>query len=127
VRREAATRPEPGDPLLLGVSPGIHGIPMPELLKSADHTLSNDVPALPVPQGWGLGFHLFNADIPAMRSAGSGDWAGIFNCYYWIDRAAGVGAALMTQVLPFFDAAIVQTLLDFEAAEYTQIGSPAAT
>jgi hypothetical protein len=42
-------------------------------------------------------------------------------------RAAGVGAAIMTQVLPFFDAAIVQTLLEYEAAVYAQIGSPAAT
>jgi methyl acetate hydrolase len=115
------------DTVELAFTDQIEGIPMPELMKSADHTLSNDVPALPVPQGWGLGFHVFNADIPAMRRAGSGDWAGIFNCYYWIDRAAGVGAAIMTQVLPFFGAAIVQTLLDFEAALYAQIGSPAAT
>jgi methyl acetate hydrolase len=110
----------------LAFSDQIEGIPMPEVMKSADHTLSNDVPALPVPQSWGLGFHLVSVDLPAMRSAGTGDWAGIFNCYYWIDRAAGVGAAIMTQVLPFFDDAIVQLLLDFEEAVYTQVGSAAA-
>jgi methyl acetate hydrolase len=104
----------------------IEGIPMPELMESADHTLSNDVPALDVPQGWGLGFHLVNVDLPGMRSAGTGDWAGIFNCYYWIDRASGVGAALMTQVLPFFDEAIVQVLLEFEQAVYAQVRSAAA-
>jgi CubicO group peptidase (beta-lactamase class C family) len=114
------------DTVELAFSDQIKGISMPELTKSADHTLSNDVPALPVPQGWGLGFHLFNVDLPGMRSAGSGDWAGIFNCFYWIDRTAGVGAAIMTQVLPFFDAAIVQTLLEFEAAVYAQVGSAAA-
>ena len=66
--------------------------------------LSNDVPSLPVPQGWGLGFHLIKVDLPGMRSAGTGAWSGIFNTYYWIDRTAGVGGVIMTQVLPFFDA-----------------------
>jgi methyl acetate hydrolase len=60
-----------------------------------------------------------------MRSAGTGDWAGIFNCYYWIDRAAGVGGAIMTQVLPFFDAPIVEALQAFEVAAYAQVGSAA--
>lgn len=110
----------------LAFSDQIEGIPMPEVMKSADPTLSNDVPALPVPQGWGLGFHLVHVDIPGMRRAGTGDWAGIFNCYYWIDRAAGVGGALMTQVLPFFDAAIIETLLAFEVAVYAQVGLAAA-
>jgi methyl acetate hydrolase len=114
------------DTVALAFSDQIEGIPMPEVMKSADHTLSNDVPALPVPQGWGLGFHLVNVDIPDMRSAGTGDWAGIFNCYYWIDRAAGVGGAIMTQVLPFFDAPIVEALQAFEVAAYAQVGSAAA-
>lgn len=103
----------------------IDGIAMPAGIKSADPALSNDVPALPLPQGWGLGFHLVKVDIPEMRAAGSGDWAGIFNCYYWIDRASGVGGALMTQVLPFFDVAIVGTLVAFEAAVYAQVRSAA--
>lgn len=114
------------DTVALAFSDQIDGIPMPEIMKSADHTLANDVPTLPVPQGWGLGFHLVSVDIPAMRNAGTGDWAGIFNCYYWIDRAAGVGGAIMTQVLPFFDAAIVEALLAFEVAVYAQVGSAAA-
>jgi methyl acetate hydrolase len=114
------------DTVAIAFSDQIEGIPMPEVMKSADHTLSNDVPALPVPQGWGLGFHLVNVDIPDMRSAGTGDWAGLFNCYYWIDRAAGVGGAIMTQVLPFFDAAIVEALMAFEVAAYAQVGSAAA-
>ena len=113
------------DTVALAFTDQIAGVPMPELMKSADHTISNDVPSLPVPQGWGLGFHMVNVDLPGMRSAGTGDWAGIFNCYYWIDRSAGVGAAIMTQVLPFFDDAIVQSLLEFEQAVYAQVGSAA--
>ena len=101
----------------------IEGIAQPEITRSCVPELSNDVPALPIPQGWGLGFHLVKVDVPGMRSAGTGDWAGIFNCYYWIDRAAGVGAVLMTQILPFFDARVVETLLGFEAAVYAQVGA----
>ncbi len=106
----------------------IEGIPLPELMRSCVPELSNDVPALPVPQGWGLGFHLVKVDVPGMRSAFTGDWAGIFNTYYWIDRGANVGAVFMTQVLPFYDAKVVEALLAFEVGVYSQVGAavPAA-
>jgi CubicO group peptidase (beta-lactamase class C family) len=100
-------------------------IKLPELLKSMMPEVSNDVPALPVPQSWGLGFHLTLADLPGMRSSGSGDWAGVFNSYYWIDRTRGVGGVLMTQLLPFFDMRVIETLLGFESAVYQQVGSVA--
>lgn len=103
-------------------------IKVPELLKSAMPDLSNDVPSLPVPQSWGLGFHLTLADLPGMRSNGTGDWAGVFNSYYWIDRSKGIGGVLMTQVLPFFDMPVIETLMGFETAVYQQVGAavPAA-
>jgi methyl acetate hydrolase len=104
----------------------LNGVPLPAVLKSADPVLTNSVPTMPIPQGWGLGFHLMGIDIATMRSAGTGDWAGLFNCYYWIDRKTGVGGAIMTQVLPFFDIAIVQALLAFEAAVYAQVRPGAA-
>ncbi|MBS0340012.1 MAG: beta-lactamase family protein [Proteobacteria bacterium] len=98
-------------------------IQLPALLKSTMPALSNDVPALPVPQGWGLGFHLTLAHLPGMRSAGTGDWAGVFNTFYWIDRAKGVGGVLMTQLLPFFDTQVIETLIGFETAAYEQVGA----
>jgi methyl acetate hydrolase len=103
-------------------------IKLPELMKSTVPELSNDVPGLPVPQGWGLGFHLTQVDLPGMRSAGTGDWAGVFNSYYWIDRTKGIGAVLMTQLLPFFDMPVIETLMGFEMAVYQQVGAvvPAA-
>jgi CubicO group peptidase (beta-lactamase class C family) len=103
-------------------------VKLPELIKSAMPELSNDVPSLPVPQGWGLGFHLTLADLPGMRSSGTADWAGVFNCYYWIDRTKGIGGVLMTQVLPFFDMPVIETLMGFEMAVYQQVGAavPAA-
>ena len=101
---------------------------LPELQKSTIPELSNDVPGLPFPQGFGLGFHLTLADLPGMRSHGSADWAGVFNCYYWVDRSKGIGAMLMTQLLPFFDMPVVETLMAFETAVYEQVGAavPAA-
>ncbi len=103
-------------------------IQLPALMKSTVPELSNDVPGLPVPQGWGLGFHLTLADLPGMRSNGTGDWAGVFNSYYWIDRAKGIGGVLMTQLLPFFDMPVVETLMGFELGVYQQVGAavPAA-
>lgn len=107
----------------LAFSDHLGDVALPELIKSADPVLTNDIPALPVAQGWGLGFRLLNADIPGGRSSGTGDWAGLFNTYYSIDRAAGLGTVLMTQVLPFFDLRIVQALLGIEACVYGQLAS----
>ena len=101
----------------------IGAIRLPEMMPSLEPELSNEVPGLPAPQGWGLGFHLTLADLPGMRSHGTGDWAGIFNSYYWIDRRQGIGGVLMTQVLPFFDMPVVETLIGFEMAVYQQLGA----
>jgi methyl acetate hydrolase len=103
----------------------LRGASLPEMMRSALPELSNDVPSLPFEQGWGLGFHLVLEDIPAMRRAGTGDWAGLANCYYWIDRATGVAGTILTQVLPFFDASIVETLAGFEQAVYASVGAAA--
>jgi CubicO group peptidase (beta-lactamase class C family) len=100
-------------------------IQLPALMKSAVPELSNDVPSMPVPQGWGLGFHLTLVDLPGMRSRGTADWAGVFNSYYWIDRNKGVGGVLMTQMLPFFDMGVIETLTGFEMAVYQQVDAAA--
>lgn len=109
----------------MALQPQIGGIALPALMKSALPELSNDVPSMPVPQSWGLGFHLTLADLPGMRSQGTADWAGIFNSYYWIDRSKGIGGVLMTQLLPFFDMPVVETLMGFEMAVYQQVGAAA--
>ncbi|HEY3021638.1 MAG TPA: serine hydrolase domain-containing protein [Solirubrobacteraceae bacterium] len=105
----------------------LQGAPLPDVIRSAVPELCNDIPSLPVAQGFGLGFHLVLEDLPGMRRAGTGDWAGLCNCYYWIDRASGVAGAFLTQVLPFYDARIVETCARFEEAVYAEVGAPAAT
>jgi CubicO group peptidase (beta-lactamase class C family) len=108
----------------LAFSDQLAGVPMPpDGIKTAAPEFCNDVPALPFAQSWGLGFHLTLEDVPGMRRAGSGDWAGLFNLYYWIDRESGVGGMLLTQVLPFFDAGVVQTFVELEASVYAQVGA----
>jgi len=102
-------------------------IPMPDVIRSADPLLCNDIPAPPFPEGWGLGLHLVLADLPGMRHAGTGDWAGLTNCYYWADRTAGVCGVILTQVFPFFDMGIVGTALQFEGAVYAEVGAAATT
>ena len=102
------------------LSDHLAGAPLPEVSRSAVPALSNDVPSLPFKQGWGLGLHLMLEDVPGMRRAGTGDWAGLFNSYFWLDREAGVAAAFFTQLLPFFDAKMLETLVGFELAVYAQ-------
>ncbi|MEA2210658.1 MAG: methyl acetate hydrolase [Solirubrobacteraceae bacterium] len=121
---ERVLRPETVE---LAFTDHLQGAPLPRVIRSAIPMLSNDVPAWPVSQGWGLGFRLVLEDIPAMRRAGTGDWAGLANCYFWIDRATGIGGAFLTQVLPFYDARIVETALGFEQSVYALLGATVAT
>lgn len=53
--------------------------------------------------GWGLGFQIIPEQGPHGRSPGSLSWAGIFNSYYWIDPAAGLGGVFISQLSPFAD------------------------
>ncbi len=53
--------------------------------------------------GWTLGFLTNPEPGPNGRAPGSLAWAGIFNSYYWIDPASGVGGVLMAQLSPFGD------------------------
>lgn len=107
----------------LAFSDQLRGVPMPtEGIVSTVPELLNDVPPFPFAESWGLGFHLVLEDVPGARRAGTGDWAGIFNLYYWVDRSTGVGGMILTQVLPFFDAGVVTTAMGVEAAVYAELG-----
>lgn len=76
------------------------GVALPRESRSMMPELSNDVVSPPFAQAWGLGLHLFTEDLPGMRKAGTGDWSGLYNTYFWIDRASGLAAGFFTQVLP---------------------------
>ena len=83
---------------------------------------SNDAEFFPgVPKGWGLGFMVNHGTAPTGRCAGSLAWAGLSNCYFWIDPAAGIGGVYMTQILPFADVRSLTLFLDFETAVYQSL------
>jgi CubicO group peptidase (beta-lactamase class C family) len=106
-------------------TPQLGDVALPEVIPTADPALSNDIPSPPYRHTWGLGLHLTLDDVPGMRHAGTGDWAGLCNSYYWIDRDSGVTAAFFTQILPFFDMGVIGTLIGFEEAVYAAVGAPA--
>ncbi|UTP38598.1 beta-lactamase family protein [Phenylobacterium sp. LH3H17] len=68
--------------------------------------------------GWGL-TGLINPEPSADgRGAGSLAWAGIFNTYYWVDRAAGLSGMLMAQQTPFGDPDVLGLLKALERDAY---------
>ena len=69
-------------------------------------------------KGWGYTFMTNRERAPTGRSPGSLMWAGLANCFFWIDRTAGVGGYWATQLLPFQDAASYPAFVEFETAVY---------
>ena len=85
-------------------------------------SLSNDGEFFPgTVKKWSLAFMLNTAPVPGGRSANSMAWAGIFNTYYWIDPARNVAGLIMTQILPFFDAKVLDLFDRFEKAVYAGV------
>ena len=88
-------------------------------LVSAAPKLSNDANLFPgMEQKWGLGFLLNTEPGPNGRSAYSLAWAGLGNCYYWIDPARGLAGCLLTQILPFADPPALELFGVVERAVY---------
>ena len=89
------------------------------LLPGVIPELSNDAEFFPgMPKSWALTFMINDQDADTGRPAGSLAWAGLANCYYWIDRRTGIGGYWATQVLPFADPPSVGGYLQWEKAVY---------
>jgi methyl acetate hydrolase len=87
--------------------------------------LSNPVELFPnMTKKWGYGFLINTAPGHAGRSAGSLAWAGLPNCYYWLDPARQVAGLIMMQILPFADAGALDVLDRFEAGIYAGLPVP---
>ncbi len=87
--------------------------------KSAQPATSNDFdPAPGAVKSWSLGF-VSNVEAgPHGRRPGSLAWAGLGNCYYWIDREAGAAGIMCAQLLPFADPRALAAFAAFERAVY---------
>lgn len=91
-------------------------------LRTVNALRSNDAEFFPgVPKSWGLGFMINHDEAPTGRRAGGLAWAGLSNCYFWIDPAAGIGGVYVTQILPFADVKALPLFLDFETAVYRSL------
>ncbi len=75
---------------------GYMGSALPELAPPFDNFPDQHT-------GWGLSWLTNPEPGPNGRAPMSLAWAGIFNSYYWIDPANGLGGVFMSQVTPFGD------------------------
>ena len=71
-----------------------------------------------VSKSWAYTFQVNDEAFPTGRPAGSLSWAGIANCFYWIDRQSGIGGMWGSQVLPFMDIGSYPGFVEFESAVY---------
>ena len=89
------------------------------LLKSVVAASSNDAEFFPgMPKKWGLAYMINVEDAPVGRSAGSLAWAGLANTYFWLDPRKRLAGVILTQILPFADARVLNVFEQFESAIY---------
>jgi methyl acetate hydrolase len=89
------------------------------VLESGQARTSNTYDPFPgAAKAWTLGFVSNLQPGPNGRGAGSLAWAGLSNCYYWIDRASGAAGVMCAQFLPFADPRALAAFGAFERAVY---------
>jgi methyl acetate hydrolase len=92
-------------------------------MRSAQPAYSNSFDQFPgQPHKWGLSFDINTQPGPNGRAAGSISWAGLLNCYFWLDPVTKVTGALFTQILPFYDDRVVALYGAFEHGLYRGLG-----
>lgn len=68
---------------------------------------------------FGFGFQIEAAPpVAGLRGIGSLSWGGIDNTHFWIDPHAGIAAAVLMQVLPYYDERALNVLRGFERLVY---------
>jgi CubicO group peptidase (beta-lactamase class C family) len=88
-------------------------------MRSAQAIYSRSFDQFPgQPHKWGLSFDINTQPGPNGRAAGSISWAGLLNCYFWLDPIRQVTGALFTQNLPFYDERVVALYGAFERSLY---------
>jgi CubicO group peptidase (beta-lactamase class C family) len=98
----------------------IGALDFPAEIHSYDPASSHDINLGPGLK-WGFGLLLNTQDIPDMRRAGSGAWAGLCNTHFWVDRTTGICASIYSNFLPFFPPEALALLVDFERALYAAL------
>jgi methyl acetate hydrolase len=70
---------------------------------------------------WGYGLLLNTDDLPGMRRAGSGAWAGLCNTHFWVDRTTGICASIYSNFLPFVTPEAFALYNNYEQALYAAL------
>jgi methyl acetate hydrolase len=91
-------------------------------MVSAMPTSSNDGDFYPgMAKKWGLSFLINTAQTPEGRSPGSLAWAGLANCYFWIDPVRDVAGVILMQLFPFVDGNCMEAFAGFERGVYAAL------
>lgn len=97
------------------------------MLPGVIPSLSNDAEFFPgLAKDWSYTLMVNSEEAPTGRPAGAIGWAGLANCFYWIDRENGFGGYWATQILPFADATSFVGYMDFETAVYDTLAASKA-
>lgn len=91
-------------------------------LRTANPMLTNDMHLPPDnPHQWGLLNMINSKPLPTGRKAGSLMWAGLSNCYYWVDPTTQIAGVFITQILPFADVKAMPLFFEFEYTVYQNL------
>jgi methyl acetate hydrolase len=98
----------------------IGDLSFPEAIPTCDPSATHEFNAGPGYK-WGYGLLLNENDIPGMRRAGSGAWAGLCNTHFWVDRTTGVCASIYSNFLPFVPPEALELYANYEKALYASL------
>lgn len=91
-------------------------------LPTANPAMSLDAEFFPGDEkSWGLSFQISEESGFTGRPAGTLMWAGLSNCFFWIDRKNDVAGVFVSQVLPFVDTACLDAYYKFEKIVYDDV------
>ncbi|MEM7078691.1 MAG: serine hydrolase domain-containing protein [Pseudomonadota bacterium] len=89
-------------------------------LPSAAPALSNHAELFPgAVKKWGLTFQITEAACATGRAPGTLMWAGLTNCYYWIDREKDLTGVYVNQIYPFADERCLEAYYQAETLAYS--------
>lgn len=90
-------------------------------MKTSAPAATNDAEFFPgMVKKWSFGFMISTEAVPDRRAAESLTWAGLGNTYFWIDPRSLVAGVMLTQILPFADAKVLDLYDAFEIGVYRQ-------
>jgi len=96
-------------------------------MKAAAASKSNDVDFFPgIIKKWGLSFLINTSQTREGRSAGGLAWAGLSNCYQWIDPVRDISGVILMQLFPFADQKCLDAFADLERGIYAALDTEKA-